>query len=94
MLIQCTNIIVFRKRQLKETLDKNVTLDRKTQLSLVIGILDFFFYQDFLSRALATHRTAGEGSRPSFIPLYHFHPLTNIQAFTCNFAREMTITYF
>ena len=30
----------------------------------------------------------------SFIPLYHFHPLTNIQTFICNFACEMTITYF
>ena len=29
-----------------------------------------------------------------FIPLYHFHPLTNIQTFTCNFAHEATITYF
>ena len=28
-----------------------------------------------------------------FICLYHFHPLTNIQAF-CNFACEMTTTYF
>ena len=39
----------------------------------------FFFYQGFLSRTLTTHRTAGEGRGPSFIPLYHFHPLTNIQ---------------
>ena len=39
----------------------------------------FFFYQDFLSQTLTTHRTAGEGRGPSFIPLYHFHPLTNIQ---------------
>ena len=29
----------------------------------------FFFYQGFLSRTLATHRTAGEGREPSFIPL-------------------------
>ena len=34
----------------------------------------------------------GEG--PSFIPLYHFHPLTNIETFICNFACEMTITHF
>ena len=52
-----------------------------------------FFYQGFLSRTLTTHRTAGEG-RDHLIPLYHFHPLTNIQTFICNFAREMTITYF
>ena len=51
----------------------------------------FFFYQGFLSRTLTTHRTA-EGRAPSFIPLYLFHPLTNNQAFICNFASEMTIT--
>ena len=36
----------------------------------------------------------GKGKGPSFIPLYHFHPLTNIQTFSCNFVCEMTITYF
>ena len=54
----------------------------------------FSFYQGFLSRTLTTHRTAGEGRRPLFIPLYHFHPLTNIQILVCNFACMMTITYF
>ena len=29
-----------------------------------------------------------------FVPLYHFHPLTDIQTFICKFAYEMTITYF
>ena len=33
----------------------------------------------FSSQTLTIHRTAGEGRRPSFIPLYHFHPLTNIE---------------
>ena len=56
--------------------------------------LFLFFYQDFLSRAQTIHRTAGEGRGPSFILLYHFHPLMNIQTFICNFASEMTITYF
>ena len=46
----------------------------------------FFFYQSFLSQRLTTHRTAGEGRGPSFIPLYHFHRLMNIQTFICNFA--------
>ena len=54
----------------------------------------FCFYQGFLSLTLTTHRTAGKGRGPSFILLYHFHPLTNIQTFICNFAYEMTITYF
>ena len=38
-----------------------------------------FFYQGFLSQTLLTHRTVGEGRGPSFIRLYHFHPLTNIR---------------
>ena len=53
-----------------------------------------FFLSGFFSRTLTINRTAGEGRGPSFIPLYHFHPLTNIQTFICNFAREMSITYF
>ena len=48
----------------------------------------------FQSISLTTHRTAEERRGPFSIPLYHFHPLTNIQTFMCNFAREMTITYF
>ena len=46
-----------------------------------------FFHQGFLSQTLMTHRTAGERRWPSFI-------VTNIQTFICNFACEMTITYF
>ena len=56
-------------------------------------ILNFFFYQDFLSGTLTTHRTPGKERRPSFIPLYHFHSLTNIQTFICNFACVMTIIF-
>ena len=37
------------------------------------------FYQVFLSQTLTKHRTAGEQSGSSFVPFYHFHPLTNIQ---------------
>ena len=32
-------------------------------------------------QALMIHRAVGEGGTPSFIPPYHFHPLTNIQTF-------------
>ena len=38
----------------------------------------FFFLSEFSSQTLMIHRTAGEGRGPSFIPLYHFHLLTNI----------------
>ena len=56
--------------------------------------LKFFFLSEFSSQALTIHRTAGEGRVPSFIPLYHVHPLTSSETFICNFACEMTITYF
>ena len=52
----------------------------------------FFFYQGFCSWILMTHRTAGEGRGPFFIPIYHFNRLRNFQTFICNFACEMTIT--
>ena len=54
----------------------------------------------FSSIRVFSHRhrrfTAQQGKerRPSFIPLHHFHPLMNIQRFICNFACEVTITYF
>ena len=54
----------------------------------------FFFYQGVLSQTLSIQRTTGEGRVPSFIPHYHFHTVTDIQKFICNFACEMTITYF
>ena len=40
--------------------------------------------------------TAQQGNQGShlFIPLYHFHLVTNIQTFIYNFACEMTATYF
>ena len=43
----------------------------------------FFYLVVFLSRTLAIHRTTGKGKGPFFIPLYSFHPLTNIEKFLC-----------
>ena len=63
-------------------------------VQVYLPFIFLFFYQGFLSRTMATHRTAGEVGEPFFIPLYLFCPLTNIQTFVCNFACEMTITYF
>ena len=53
----------------------------------------FSFYQGFHLQTLATHRTEWKGRGPSFIPLYNFHLLTNIQTFICNLVCEMTLTY-
>ena len=41
----------------------------------------FFFLLGFSSQTLTIYRTAGEGRAPSFIPLYYFHPLTNIDIY-------------
>ena len=62
----------------------------------ILGLLGImiFYKSGFSFTALTTHRTAREGRGPSFIPLYHFHPLINIQISICNFAYEMAITYF
>ena len=57
-----------------------------------------FFFFFFLSGFSFTDTDDLQDSRgregPSFIPLYYSHPLTNIQIFICNFACEMTVTYF
>ena len=66
----------------------------KMPLLKVKRVKTFFFLSGFSSQTLTIHRTAGERRGPSFIPLYHCHLLTNIETFVCNFAYEMTITYF
>ena len=48
-----------------------------------INIWGFFTYTDVLQVSWGI-----EG--PIFIPLYHFHPLTNIQTLICSFASETT----
>ena len=53
----------------------------------------FFFIRVFFHGHWQLTAQQGKG-RDHLIPLYHFHQLTNIQTFICNFAREMTITYF
>ena len=54
-----------------------------------------FFLSEFsfMDNDDSQHSRGREGGH-LFIPLYHFVPVTNIQAFILNFACEMTITYF
>ena len=59
-------------------------------MNLSFLFMYFFSVKVFFHR----HRVAGEGRKPSFIPHYDFHQLTNIEVFICNFACETTITYF
>ena len=58
----------------------------KSSILFLFSIRVFFFL-----RTLITQGTAQEGRGLYCIPLYHLHPLTDIQAFICNFEREMTI---
>ena len=67
-------------------------MEKYIEMCIIKNLLTIFFQSGFFSQTLRIRRTAKERKRPSFIPLYHFHPLTNIQTFICNFAREMTIT--
>ena len=62
--------------------------------SIILGDGQFFFYQGLLAQTLTVYRVAREGRGPSFISLYHFHPLINSDTFICNFTSEMTIPYF
>ena len=60
------------------------------------GVLRFIYF--FLSEFSFTDNDDSRDSRGRhriifFIPLYHFHPLINIQIFICSFACEMTITF-
>ena len=64
-------------------------IKKNAYMCLLLFLFYFFFYQGFLSKTLTIHRTAGEGRGPTFIPLYRFHSLTNIETFICNFACEM-----
>ena len=50
-----------------------------------------FFLSGFSSQTLTIPRTVGKTRGLSFILLYHFHLLTNIETFVCNFACYMTI---
>ena len=54
----------------------------------------FFFLSGFSFTDSDESRTAVEGIGLFFMPLYHFLSPTNIQAFICNFAYDMTVTCF
>ena len=83
------SIVYFKQRNSCEDKKSRNLGNKLSQIFLF-----FFFCQVFLSRTLMIHRTAGKGRWPSFIPLYYFHLFMNIETFICNFACDMTITYF
>ena len=55
----------------------------------------FFSYQGIFSFTCPDDSQHSKGREQTiFIPLHHFHSLTNIQTFICNFSCEMATTYF
>ena len=60
----------------------------------ISGQNNFFFLTGFSFTDTDNSQDSRGREGTIFIPLYHFHPLINIQTFICNFASEMTITYF
>ena len=67
---------------------KNICFEEHLRTAASAEVITPFFYQDFLSQTLTIHKTAGVERGLGFIPLYHFHFLTKIQTFICNFACE------
>ena len=59
-----------------------------------VTISELFFPLEFSFTDTEDSQDSKGREGPSFIPLYHFHPLTKSQTFICNFACEMIITYF
>ena len=74
-------------------LDLPVKHEKQVKYCLFYVLFIFFSIRVFFHGHLQLTGQHGKGE-DHLIPLYNFHPLTNIQTFICNFAREMTITYF
>ena len=80
---------LFRQSPLLSKDDSLSCAKSKVQLKEQIpaGLVDIDLTQ-------TTHRASGEGRGPSSTPLYHFHPLMNINTIIYNFPREMAMIYF
>ena len=65
-------------------------------VTLIVSYRNFFSlsWLSFIDTDDSQDSKGREGWGPFFIPLYHFHPLSNIETFVCNFSCKMTITYF
>ena len=82
---------VIMRHILFELLGKHVNNKTVSKFTFSKAVIFFFFLSGFSLQTLTIHRTAGERRGPSFIPLYHFHPLTNIETFSCNFICNQTL---
>ena len=54
----------------------------------------FFFLSGFFFTDTSDSQDSRRMEGTIFFPLCHFHPLTNIQTFICNFTCEMTLHTF
>ena len=85
----CNEVLRSHNVPVTSSADRNISFENCCGCLLLFC---FFSIRVFF-HGLTTHRTAGELKGPSFIPLYHFHPLMNIQIYICNFACEMTTIF-
>ena len=85
----CNEVLRSHNVPVTSSADRNINFENCCGCLLLFC----FFSIRIFFHGLTTHRTAGELKGPSFIPLYHFHPLMNIQIYICNFACEMTIIF-
>ena len=92
ILLNSRNSAIYSCRHLLQKYLDNIIFLLYRLVKLVSIV--FFFYQGFPHRHWRFTGQQGKGGNHSFILLYHLHPLTNIETFICNFACEMTITYF
>ena len=86
---------IFNSKALKACYIITIHMQSHLMICTHEGLLhNFFFLSGFYSQTLTIHMTAGDRRGPSFIPFCRFYPLTKIETFICEFACDMTITYF
>ena len=88
--------ILFEIFRICSSIFKCDYLKNENFFSIFCSIYRIFFFFSIRFFFHAHWQLAGHQGKAGdhLIPLYNFHPLTNIQTFVCNFACEMTITYF
>ena len=75
------------------TFTEEILIGKTSFLCSVQGNI-FFFLSGFSFKDTGDSQDSRGREGTSFIPFYHFLLITNIQTFICNFAYEMTTTYF
>ena len=102
LILRCGNEFLKQFLNFRFKLDDNVPWYGSTIKSFFLGTLGitllkcqlvnsymFFFLSGFSFMDTDDLQDSRGRGGQFFVPLYHFHPLTNIQTLICNFACEM-----